>query len=365
MKTVGIICEYNPFHNGHVHHINEIKKMYPDCLIVLVLSGDFTQRGEVSLLNKWKKTEIALNYVDLVIELPFVFASQSADKFALGASDILKYLNVDVLVFGSEENDIKKLEDLCKLQDKSEYDILVKNYLDKGLNYPTALSKSLEDLGGDGNISPNDLLGMCYIRNLRGKVKCVSIKRTNDYLSDEFDGDISSGTSIRKALKEGLDVSKYVPSIKYLDNVKFLDDYFDLIKYKIISDDISRYQSVDEGIENKFKKVINGADSVDELIKLVKSKRYTYNKIRRSLVHILVGFTKDEAKRMEKTKYIRVLGFNKRGQEYLKNVKCEVPIITKFVKNIEMLNLEMRVSDIYNLKKKDDFLSEHNHVIIH
>ena len=370
MKSVGIICEYNPFHNGHVFHIERVKELFPDHLIILIMSGDFTQRGEVSLIDKWKKTDIALNYVDLVVELPFVFASQSADVFARGACDILKCLNVDALVFGSESDDVASLEKFAKVQDTLEYNNLVKKYLSEGFNYPTSLSKALYDILGESVSSPNDLLGLSYVKELSGSnVRAISIKRSNDYLSKNLDGVISSGTSIRKALEDGKDVKKYVPScsFKLLDNVHFTSDYFDLIKYRIISDDISKYQTVDEGIENRLKKVINEASTLDELREMVKTKRYTYNKINRMLIHILTGFTKEEAKNI-KTEYIRVLGFNKNGKGYLKEIKknISVPIIMNYEKNNKFLSIESRVSSIYNLIKKDDNLSEHQHKpIIH
>ncbi|MBR3199131.1 MAG: nucleotidyltransferase [Bacilli bacterium] len=369
MKSVGIICEYNPLHNGHIYHINKVREIFPDHLIILILSGNFTQRGEVSLINKWKKTEIALNYVDLVIELPFVFASQSADLFAKGSADILKALNVDALVFGSESDDVNRLKKLAKITESKKYDNLVKKYLDEGLNYPTSLSKALKTIGGEVIDTSNDLLGFSYVKELiNTNIELVTIKRTNDYLSKNLDHFITSATSIREGLKKGINIKKYVPSIsyKYLKKVKFLDDYFDLIKYKIISEDISKYQTVDEGIENRLKKVINGVDNVDELINKIKTKRYTYNRIKRMLVHILTGFTKEEAKNI-KTKYIRVLGFNNKGQKYLNSVKkkCSLPIITTFEKNNDLLDIEARVSDIYNLIKKDDNLSEHEHKPIH
>ena len=370
MKSVGIICEYNPFHNGHVYHIQKVKELFPDYLIVLVMSGNFTQRGEVSLIDKWKKTDIALNYVDLVVELPFVFASQSADVFARGACDILKNLNVEALVFGSESDNVSSLDEFARVQETLEYNNLVKSYLDKGLNYPTCLSKALDDICGESVDRPNDLLGLSYVKELIGSgVKYYSIKRTNDYLNNKLGDFISSGTSIRNALKNGIDIKKYIPSCSYkhLKNVRFTSDYFDLIKYRIISDDISKYQTVDEGIENRLKKVINGVNSLDELIEKVKTKRYTYNKICRMLIHILTGFTKEEANNI-KTEYIRVLGFNKKGKNYLKKIKKEtsVPIIVNFEKGNKYLDIESRVSSIYNLIKKDDNLSEHQHKpIIH
>jgi len=370
MKKIGIICEYNPFHNGHIYHIKKIKEMYSECVIILVLGGNFTQRGEISLIDKWKKTDIALNYVDLVIELPFCFASQSADLFCKGSIEILKHLKVDAVVFGSEENNIDKLKKIADIQETKEYNKLVRECLDKGINYPTAMSKAVYDLTKEVIKEPNDLLGLGYVKYLKGTgIKPISIKRTNNYLDEDLIGNISSGTSIRKALQNGKDVKKYVPNVtyKYLNNVKFIDDYFELIKYRILSDDISKYQTVDEGIENRVKKYIYECNCVDELLDKLKTKRYTYNKLRRMLIHILVGFTKDEASRMKDIRYIRVLGFNKKGQRYLNEIKKEIdlPIITNF-KNDEMLNLERRVSDIYNLKKKDDPLCEHKHKpIIH
>ena len=369
--TVGIICEYNPFHNGHVYHINKIKELYPNCLIVLVMSGNFTQRGEVSLIDKWKKTDIALNYVDLVVELPFVFAVQSADIFGKGAIDLLKYLNVDVLVFGSECDDIERLKKLAYIQESEDYNLKVKQYLNKGLNYPTSMSLALNDLCGDTVTSSNDLLGLSYIKNVKNSsIKCVSIKRTNDFLCENVSGVISSGSSIRKLLREGKDVCKYVPNISYenLDSVLFLDDFFDLLKFKIISEDISRYQTVDEGIQNRVKKVIYKCHNTSELIDKVKSKRYTQNRIRRMLIHILTGFTKKEAKCLTSINYIRVLGFNEKGRIYLNKIKkeLEIPIITNFEKGNDCLNLELRVSSVYNLKNKNESLIEYkNKPIIH
>lgn len=370
MKKIGIICEYNPFHNGHIYHINKIKKMYKDCLIILVLSGNFTQRGDVSIIDKWKKTEIALNYVDLVVELPFIFASQSADLFCKGAVEILKTLKVDAVVFGSEENNIEKLKKISNIQDTIEYNKLVKKYLDQGDNYPTSTSKAIYSLTKETIKKPNDLLGLGYVKYLKNtNIEPIPIKRTNDYLDENLKGNITSAASIRKALQDKKDIKKYIPKItyKYLKNIKFIDDYFDLIKYRIISDDISKYQTVDEGIENRVKKYIGQCNNVKELLDKVKTKRYTYNKLRRMLIHILVGLTKEEANKMKNIRYIRILGFNKNGQKYLNQIKkqIDIPIISNFKKD-EMINIEQRVSDIYNLKKKDDPLSEHKHKpIIH
>ena len=363
MKSVGIICEYNPFHYGHLYHINKIKEMFPNYVIIAVINGFFTQRGDVSIIDKWEKVKVALNYVDLVIELPFVFGTQSADIFTKGACDLLKFLKVDAFVFGSESNDLDKLKKIVKIQESDEYNKKVKDYMKKGINYPTSLALSLKDFGIVLENNPNDLLGIGYIRNLDG-VNIKTIKRTNDY-HDLNLNEISSGTSIRKALKDGIDIKKYVPFESYnsLNDLHFFDDYFDLLKYKILStDDLSIYQTVDEGIENKIKKVILKAHNIEELINLVKSKRYTYNKLKRMFLHILCSFTKEETKRCDNIEYIRVLGFNDKGKRYLNYIKkqCEVPILSNYDDSYEMMRIENRVSNIYNIKK-DDFLEEYKH----
>ena len=363
MKSVGIICEYNPFHNGHLYHIKKIKELYPDYVIIAVMSGNFTQRGDFSLIDKWGKTEVALNYVDLVIELPFVFATQAADIFTKASSDILNELKVDAFVFGSESADINKLKEIVEVQKKEEYNLKIKNYLDKGFNYPTSLAKALKDFGIILKNNPNDLLGIGYIRNLRN-VQVTAIKRTNDYHSLELKN-ISSATGIREALKKGINIKKYVPDKSYecLKDLHFWDDYFDLLKYKILSsDDLSIYQTVDEGIENKIRKNILKAHNIDELIKLVKSKRYTYNKLKRMFLHILCSFTKEEAKRCLELQYIRVLGFNDQGRKYLNSIKkeCKLPIVSNYDNSFEIMQIENRVCNIYNIKK-DDFIEEYKH----
>ena len=357
MNIIGVIAEYNPFHNGHLYQIKEIKKIFPDSLIIVVLSGNFTQKGDISVINKWKKTEIALNNdVDLVIELPFVFASQGADIFSKGAVSILKELKTNYIVFGSELNNIDTLYTLANTQiNNNEFDLKVKEYLDKGLNYPNSLSKSLKDITGFEVKEPNDILGITYIKEIikqNANIKPYSIKRTNDYNSLELNGDIVSATAIRNALKENKDISKYIPNYE-INNPHFIDEYFTLLKYKILNEkDLSIYQTVDEGIEFRVKKYINECNSLEELIEKCKTKRYTYNRIKRMFLHILCGLTKDIASSNKDIKYIRVLGFNKNGKNYLNKIKKDVnlPIITKYD---ELLEFEGKITSIYNLITKD------------
>ena len=353
MKAVGIITEYNPFHNGHLYHLSKVKEMFPEHIIILVMSSLFTERGELSILDKWEKTDIALNYgIDLVIELPFVFATQSADIFARASIEILNHLDVEYVVFGSESDDVNKLKEISLLQmNNSDYNDKVKEYLAKGHNYPTSLSNSINDILGYSVKESNDLLGISYVRNiieLKSNIIPITIKRENDYYE--------SATKIRKALMEKKDILEYVPNDVYSylidkDLKVYYDNLFKLLTYKIISeDDLSIYNIVDEGIDNRIKKYILLSNNMNDLIENIKTKRYTYNKINRMLTHILCGLKKEDMINFTKIEYIRVLGFSTNGKDYLNTIKkkIEVPIITKISRDMgKMLEIEFKVTKIY------------------
>ena len=366
--STGIICEYNPFHNGHIYHLNKVKELVDD-EIILILSGNYTQRGNLSIIEKYDKAKIALQYgVDLVIELPFQFSTQSSDFFAKGSLSLLNKLKVDKLVFGSETDNIDTFIELVDVQlNNKKYNELVKKELDKGLNYPTAMSNVLKELSLKTVTEANDLLALSYIKEIiknNYNIKPISIKRTNNYNSKELKGGIDSATSIREALKEKKDISKSVPK-DTLDSIIRIDDnkLFELLKYKIITDDnLNMYQTVDEGIDNKLKKEINNSNNLEELINNIKSKRYTYNRINRMLTHILCSYTKKENENLD-INYIRVLGFSSKGKEYLNKIKkdIDVPIITNINKNnIDYLKTELKVDSIYNLiaERNDNLLSK-------
>ncbi len=364
MKAIGLIAEYNPFHNGHMYQIKKIKEMYPDYKLILILSGNYTQRGDISIIDKWKKTEIALKAgVDLVVELPFAFATQSADYFSYGAITLLEYLKVDKLIFGSESDNIDDLKLIASTQlNNDEFDKLVKIYSKFGYNYPTALSKALEDLTGKKIDTPNDLLGVSYIKTIlkyNYNIEPVIIKRINNYHEKELNKVFSSATSIREALKNNKSITREVPSfvIPYLTNLHYLDDYFKILKYKIITSyNLEEYQTVDVGFDKLFKKYINEVNSIDELIMKVKSKKYTYNKISRMLLHILCNFKKSDDDIFKEISYIRILGFNDKGRVYLNSVKkdIDIPIISKITKNKDkMLEFEINTSKIYDITNNE------------
>ena len=372
MNIIGLIAEYNPIHLGHIYQINKIKEKYPNSIIILITNTCFTQRGEISILNKWNKTTISLNNnIDLVIELPFPYATQSADIFAKGALYILNKLKIDTLVFGTESNDIEKIKKIIDTQlHNNKYNIILKENLKKGLNYPTSASNALQDILGYTMKEPNDLLAISYIKGIKRNnynINTVSIKRTNNYHSTKIDSKIINASLIRKLLLKKEDINNYIPenTIKYIYKDLSKELYFPYLKYKILTTkNLNIYQTVEEGIENRIKKAITISNSWEELIKNIKTKRYTYNKINRMLIHILTDYKKEDNQNID-INYIRVLGFNQKGQKYLNKIKKEldIPIITNYKPNIsKLLDIELKITSIYSLPLDNKLITqEYNH----
>ena len=333
MDIIGIVVEYNPFHNGHIYQLKKIKEMYPNSLIIIILNGYFTQRGDISIISKEDKIKLALDYgVDLVVELPIIYGIQSADIFAYQAIKILNELKVKRIVFGSESNDINVLKNIASFQVNSDFDLKLKEELDKGISYPNAL-KNIINI--DFNYLPNDLLGISYIKainKINSDIEPISILRTNDY-HDKLSNDvIISAENIRNKFKNKEDVSIYTPSHNYL---KYIDEelYFKILKAKILTDThLNEYVDVNEGVENRLLKYITEVNNLKDFIEKVKTKRYSYNKINRMLLHILLGFKKEDNKDYQS---IRILGFNDRGKKYLNNLDIKIKE-DKFVKNFEL-----------------------------
>lgn len=359
MKAVGIICEYNPFHNGHLYHLKEIKKRFQDYLIILIMSGPFTQRGEVSILNKWDKTTIALRAgVDLVLELPFLYVCESADIFADASIQILTELQVEYLVFGSETNDIETLKEKAFLSFPD-----LKNDLKKGVSYPKAVGLFYEKKQFSSSLS-NDLLGISYIRAInkqKSPIVPISIQRTNNYHSLETTSPIISARAIRNLLKEKKDISSFVPSfvLPFLKQSIQDEEYFPFLKYKILTekDHLKDYQLVEEGIEHRILKYAPCSSTYEELIQNIKTKRYTYTRIHRTLTNILCGVKKRDFK--EKISYIRILGFSLKGREYLKEKKKSIstPLLSTFQPICQLdFQVTCAYTSIFNEKKKQELI---------
>lgn len=363
MKVIGIIAEYNPFHNGHKYHINKIKELYPDSILILVLNGYFLMRGEISIQSKQAKTQIALkNAVDLVIELPFFFGSNSADIFALSSVKILNDLKCDLLIFGSESNDISLLKEMAKKQLSKGFNNKVKLLLKTGVNYPTAIGKSLSN-----NINnPNDLLGISYIKAikmLKSKIIPETIQRTNDYHDINSNDLIISATNIRNKINNNEKITNYLSeySITKINRIN-RDLLFSLIKYQIITNpNLANILSVDEGLDQKIIKTIMNANSFEELNAKIKSKRYTYNRINRMLIHILIGLSKKDKEKHNLPEFIKVLGFNHHGQKYLNTIKKQsVILISSKIPDCLIKDYELKVAKIYQMLTNEDVIKFEN-----
>lgn len=353
MNIIGIIAEYNPFHNGHKRMIQKIKEMYTDSLIIVILNGNYTQRGEISIINKWDKTKILLNNeVDLIIELPSFYGINNADTFSYGALKILNDLKVDTIIFGSESNDINNLIHIAKEKiNNTKYNTLLKQYLDEGYSYPKSSSLALQELTSTNITTPNDILALSYIEQIiknNYNITPISIKRENNYHETTL---CESASSIRNAYKNNIDISKYIPNntTRYYNNIdeKLL---FNLTKYKILStDDLNIFHDVKEGIDKRIKKYIIESNTLEELILKVKTKRYTYNRIKRILLYILLDIKKEDINNYKL--YIRPLGFNDKGIKYLNKIKKELtlPLINNYSKNKDILSLEYKINSIHSL----------------
>lgn len=349
MNIIGIICEYNPFHNGHLYHIKKIKELYPDSLIILVLNGYFLERGEISILSKEAKIKIALAYgIDIILELPVIYGTQSADTFAKYSLKILNNFHVNKIIFGSESDDIEKIKEIAKKELNENFNDLVKKHLDDGFNYPTALAKALNI---NFNFLPNDLLGISYTKAIIQNdynIEPITIKRTSSYHDTSSNDYIVSATNIREKIKNNEDITKYIPvNIKDFINNTNYDNYFKLLKYKINTDNVlNQYLDVDEGIEYRLSEYINKSKNIDEFIKLIKTKRYTYNKLNRMFIHILLSFLKTDNIDIE---YIKILGFNSNGKKYLNSIKDNLEIPTNINKDSIQYKYEIKASIIYDL----------------
>ena len=383
MNITGIITEYNPFHLGHELHLKNSKKITNCDGVICVMSGNFVQRGLPALTDKWTRTKMALEAgVDLVVELPTLFATSSAEFFAFGAVSLLNSLNiVDNLCFGSECGDIDLIKKLSEIivNEPQEFKEYLKELLKDGLPFPKARSKALMKYLEGTNFkidfsyletvlnSSNNILAIEYCKSLyklKSSITPFTIKRLGaDYNKDELSkNEIASASAIRKSIytsniEESLE---FMPAHSYeiLKNSSFssLDKMFDLVKYAIISNPniLKEIPEASEGIDNKIVQNIGKANSLDELINLCKSKRYSYTRLNRILCHVLLCVDNELLSlRKSPPKYIRILGFNNKGREILKEIKqnSEINIVNKLSKSKPdpLLDFDIKATNIYSL----------------
>lgn len=371
MTICAIIAEYNPFHNGHLYQIEQIKKQLNASHIIVIMSGSFVQRGQPAVINKYDRARLAVeNGVNLVIELPAYYALQSARYFAQGAVNILNSAKiVDYLVFGSESNikDIKTASETI-FSNQDSYNDYIKDYLSLGNSYAASTRLALKDLALDINLGSNDILALEYTNALKGKtIEAYSIiRKGQSYLSTEKSNSYPSASYIRKelskdnlkALKDDMPQGIYNYFSKEEYNKNTNDLYLDLLKYKVFVEDkpFSSIVSYEEGLDNLIKKNLIKSESLDSLIDKSTSTRYTRSRISRFLLSYLLEMEKIEDE--DKYNYIRPLAFDQKGIEVLNLMKAnsEIPILSKFASYYKenknpILDLEVKASNLYNLDK--------------
>lgn len=350
--AVGIICEFNPFHNGHKHLIQQAKSLTNEPVVV-VMSSSFTQRGEVAITDKFSRTKSALlGGADLVIELPVVYAVSNAEVFAKSGVKILSsFTELNYLSFGCETNNIELLSKAASAHKNMAIQAIVAKEMQNGSYYPKALETAVREIYGNdiANIlaTPNNVLAVEYLKALPDIIKPLPIQRKGvQHDSKTTSNNIASASYIREKLKKGEDISDFVPykpcELAFPENLEIA------MLYKLRSmtaNEIENLPDVTEGLENRIYSAIHKYNSIQEILFAVKSKRYTLARLRRILISALLGITKETQKIAPC--YARVLGFTKDGEKILKS--CNLPIITSVKKGLSM------GSDIENLLKAEVF----------
>ncbi|MCX7903723.1 MAG: nucleotidyltransferase [Caloramator sp.] len=378
MKATGIIVEYNPLHNGHIYHLEQTKKITNCDYIVAIMSGNFVQRGEPALINKWARAEAALKAgIDLVIELPVIYSISSAENFAYGAIAILNKLKIiDSICFGSESGSLEPLFKISQIlaDEPKEYKNLLRNYLKQGLQYPKAREFALNTYFKDTNNllqTSNNILGIEYLKaliKLNSNIKPYTIKRIkNNYNDINITSNIASATSIRHNLDNCELIKTTMPhfSFEIIQREKKLgrgpiniENLKDLILYKIRSlttSELSKIHDISEGLENKIKYAAEESSTIEDLLNLVQSKRYTRTRLQRILLYILFDITREVyLQNTKEINYIRILAANSNGRKILKYIKdnelVDIPIIinpSRYDK--DLLSLDIKATDIYVL----------------
>lgn len=391
-RVIGVVAEYNPFHNGHYYHLQATKEITGAEYCVAVISGNFTQRGDTSIVNKWAKAYMAIcGGADLVIELPTVYSISSAENFASGAVKILDNLKVvNAISFGAEANDFATLNNIANVlyEEPKAYTNILSHELKKGISYPAArenaLMMYLNDIKRYANTlsSPNNILAIEYLKALKiqkSKLEPIMIRRKKVYYNDnKIVDDFASATAIRKLLQDGeyANLRKVIPRSSYTiigqesrkgGMVLSLSKYEKEIIYtlrKMTVEEIADLPDVSEGLQFAIKNAANEANNLKDLISNIKSKRYTQTRIQRILLYALLGIDK---KLMENSRkvvpYVRVLGFTQKGKSLLSEISRRNPklnIITSLKKYMdqnqnknkvlaEMLEKDIFATDVYTL----------------
>lgn len=381
MKACGVVVEYNPFHNGHAYHVQKAKEVSQADSVIAVMSGNFLQRGEPAIIDKFHRTRAALSSgVDIVLELPYAYAVQNSDYFARGAVQLLHELGASSICFGSEAGTAEPFisANLVQKERKKEYEIELKAHLHQGLSFPEASMKAYEAIGlvnQQFDLSqPNNILGMGYVNTILEQdlpMDIHTIKRLNNEFHDpDITGEIASATSIRKEIIEHQNVTSQarvaLPAItaEMLQQYKqttshwhHWEHYFQLVNYRVQTmtpQELRQIHGVTEGIEYRLKNTANQVENMEDWFRKIKTKRYTWTRIQRIFTHLLTNTTKDELAPFlaedSKLPYVRVLGITEQGQKYLNHVKkaIKIPVLSSYRKNMHpLMQLEEKASLSY------------------
>lgn len=379
MKAVGVVVEYNPFHNGHYYHIKQSKNKTGADVVIAVMSGHFLQRGEPALVDKWHRAKMALlSGVDIVIELPYVFATSKAETFANGAIQLLSAMNCETFAFGSEDGNIEPFQNTFLLlqEFRTEYNELIKQFMSSGNSYPKSLFEAYEQLKQKRpqlyiDLSqPNNILGYHYIEavhTLKSSIKPVTIQRVQAGYHDDIklDSSIASATGIRKALFESSslnEITQYVPKTTYDQLVQWQSTYHQFVNWeafwpllrftitRYVPKDLTQFADVSEGIEYALVKYAKISDTFTDFMNHIKSKRYTWTRLQRMLTHIFTGITKEQLHQFHSPSYIRLLGMTVKGQQYLSEGKKDfhLPLISRVAQTKDLLlQMDIRATEIY------------------
>lgn len=395
MKAVGLVTEYNPFHNGHLYHLNKAMELTGADISVAVMSGDFVQRGEPAVLDKYTRTSMALNSgVNLVVELPVNYAVSSAESFAAGALKVLDYIKADSIAFGSESGNIERLSKLAHILCDNE-DTLYKEiskYTANGISYAAARQKVVEKLTDKDTAamltSSNNILAVEYLKAIiknNYAIKPYTVQRQGDSYNDtDIRSEYASATALRENLKAD-NISEYIPvkaglilssntNYIYPDDItealftRLLDILFasnydknvfieNVMQYPDVSKEIagrlykSAMDMITRTVPQRSESKDNWAFSFGSLCEHIKTKEVPLSRIKRALVRITLGLDKKHMEKYANEPYIRVLGFDKKGQEYLSYIRktVEVPLITKTADYKEILLDDIHAANIYNM----------------
>lgn len=388
MKILGIIAEYNPFHNGHIYHIKKSKELTGADYVIAIMSGNFTEQGNIAIYDKFKRAKIATyNGIDLILELPTIYANSSSEFFASGAISLLNSLNiVDYICFGSECGDIDTLKNISNLITKNKDEIWkdITQNLKQGISFAKAREQSITKYLNNTEIvefsKPNNILAIEYLNSLsrlNSKIRPYTICRNSSDFNElkiNTKGSFTSATSIRNAIYNNLtDLEGVIPDnmLKIVKNTPptFNDKLFDIIKYKIVTsnkDYLSNISEITEGLENRLIYAVSISNTYDEFINNIKSKRYQMSKIKRMLNNIILDITKKDFETIKNSNesFAHVLAISEHGKKLLSKISknSSIPLITSInddtLKQLsctqqKMLNLDILSSNIYSIITND------------